>query len=136
MTGEKWAVKRDQFSPRCAYPPERKQSGPGCSSQWVRLRWGEKERPLSKTTWWPHSLQMWPNVCQALTSLPSQTSHSSSLGAGQQVEWRKTKCSTQPSREGERKLPPLKVTLRTEEKNPHLDSILKDFRGLPQRSSG
>ena len=76
---------------------------------WLLLLRGETQevgtrvtRASSRTTWWPLYGHVWPQACQALTSLPSQTQLSSSLGSGQQVGWRKTKGSTQSSRKGGR----------------------------------
>ena len=76
---------------------------------WLLLLRGETQevgtwvtRASSRTMRWPLSWHAWPQACQALTSLPSQTRLGSSLGSGQQVGWRKTNCSTQSSRKGGR----------------------------------
>lgn len=89
MAGQKWAVKKTGSTPDVLpiWKENREEPWPFLPIGGTHgdVYAGCKRENTNETTWWPHSLV---NVAQALTSLPSQTRHGFSLGAGQQAEWR------------------------------------------------
>lgn len=112
--GPQMGIRIDRLSSDCACPPEGRQNGLATPSNRRDSGGGHmgRESASSRTTWWPLSWHTWPQVCEALTSLPIRHDSAPLWVQASKLDREKQRVQPNPpGSEGEEVLP-LKVTLR------------------------